>query len=529
MALDFLKSLLSGNTDEVDPQQQELDTVRKLIESNKNDVQAPWERDANDSILKGRLADAQPYPMAPADPMRDQFSALSGILPNTEAIANPNMQYEDSPMDPMGGFKPMQMPSLATKPAAPPRAPATNPPMPQMETKLNEMAAEAPVQPEAAPQEDPMMKMLAEAQEAKRSQNFLTNILEGSDRIGTAIAGQGHLQYEKGKFDNIRKAGEQGVEDVQQKMKLKGDLQDQELKGYNIQKAKQQMSDEKAKSDPNSDVSKMNRASVLDSLKRIGRDDLAAQIKPTMSSKQIEDIFGQYNLQNMVTAHDAQMNRLEMAKARASEKAESNKIKMDAADTKRFDQANKMITASVASSRGAFGKSANILRSAEAIETLVKQQPPGQMDSRQIAEVARSLDAMLSQGSATIAGTQKLIPRSMSGDAAKISEYISNIPRGAGQAKFIERMVDTIIREKELARTQIKRESRKMLSSYADLAKKNPEAWNLMLQQHDLPADVFNLNNAETGGENIGGGAHPQFNVDQNAIDAEIKRRSGGK
>lgn len=476
------------------------------------------------------------YPQSPLDPMKNQTSMLDSMI-SPPGIQKPLYDYTSSPEENMNDGSPLalqvpqtaQPPTIPTPMSIPKPAAAPNPtklsPLPKAPTPEKQPETEPlPAQPEEQPKQDDYLELLKGEQKRRKDQDLLLNLLESGDRIGTAIAGGGHLQYEKGKFDGLRKSNERGVEDIKEQQKFKGDQMDQELKGYNVQKAKQQVMDDKAKSDPNSDISKMNRASVLDSLNRIGRKDLASQITPGMSAKQIEDIFGQYNLQNMVTAHEAQQNRLEMAKMRAGEKAEGTKIKQDAADTKRLDQANKMITASVASSRGAFGKSANILRSAEAIETLVKQQPPGQMDSRQIAEVARSLDAMLSQGSATIAGTQKLIPRSMSGDSAKIQEYIGNIPRGAGQAEFIKRMVETVVREKELARKQIKRESRKMLSSYADIAKKNPEAWNLMLQQHDLPQDVFNLDNEETNTENIGG-EHPQFNVDQDSLQKEMKKR----
>lgn len=469
------------------------------------------------------------YPQSPADPMKNQSSILDSML--SPKGAQPLYDYSSSPQSNMTNGSPLaQQVPLQPNQMAPDRAPANDaapaneaspaPTMPQQaspQPPSPPMPEAMPAQPmPPVPTEDPTMKMLSQAQDNRKNQNMLANMLDAGDRIGTAIAGQGNLTYEKGKYDNLRKIGDQGVEDVLEKQKMKGTLQDQELRGYNIQKAKQQATDDKAKSDPNSDISRMNRASVVDSLNRIGRKDLASQVKPNMSSKQIEDLFGEYNLQNMVTAYDAQQNRLEMAKVKAGDKTAAAQAKMDQKDTERLDKFNKAITSSIASSRGAFGKMANIKRSAEAIEQLSLQNSNGNMDNRQIQELARSLDSMLSQGAATITGSSHLVPRSASGDASKLMEYIGNIPRGAGQQAFVKKMLDTVEREKALATNQIKKESKALLGSGKDLADRHPEAWGMMLKQHGLPEDIFSDDNTDS---------HPQFNVDQGALSAEMKKR----
>lgn len=483
------------------------------------------------------------YPDSPLDPMKNQKSMLDSML-SPSGIQAPLYNYGQSPeeneiqgspmalpvpvsadkMTQMNPIAPPAMPQLDNKmrlPASAPTAPGPQmiPPMPEQPVPTPQ-PMEAPKAPAPA-EPDAYDKMLAD----KRDQMRSLNMLEAADRIGTAIAGEGHLKFEPGKYDNIRKQAEAQSEDFIKGQKYKQEQTkfglDTEKSKLDIEKARGQADDDKAKRDPNSDISKVNRASVIDNLNKIGRKDLAAQVKPNMSSKQLEDIFGQYNLQNMVTNYEAQQTRRDIARAKAGDKADADKNKQDQKDTERLDKANKMITASIASSRGAFGKTANILRSAEAIETLIKQQPMGQMDNRQIQELARSLDAMLSQGAATITGTAHLVPRSMSGDAAKIQEYISSIPRGAGQAAFVKKMADTVAREKDLARRQIGQESRKMLSSYADLAKKHPESWKLMLQQHDLPEDVFNMENPQDNTTT----SHPQFDVDQSALEKEMKKR----
>ena len=158
-------------------------------------------------------------------------------------------------------------------------------------------------------------------------------------------------------------------------------------------------------------------------------------------------------------------------------------------------QVNKLLASEVASSRSTFGQGAKIYRSAEAIETLGTQIPdPNNLDSRQIAEIATNLDAMLRGGSATIGGTNKLIPSTYTGSLAKIEEYLLKIPIGSQQGAFVKRMLETVKREKELAKEQIKRTQKKLLGSYSNLA--DDEAggdsvrWSHLMRVHGLPADI---------------------------------------
>lgn len=493
----------------------DLNFLKNLLQS------LPASGDPTSNMLQASMSSMSPtappeqYPMSPMDPNKDQKTDLNSLLmpkmpelPQAEPAPEPAPE-QAAPAPDISAPKPPMAKTYIPPAMANPSAPQVQEPAP--------MPAPAP----EPPKEENYLDMLGKAQQEKQDQMRNIAMMEAGDRIGTAIAGQGHLQYEPGKFENLKSLASAPVENIMQKQKLKGEQTDQQLKEANVTKAKTQLADDKAKGDPNSDISKVSRAAVVGSLNKIGRKDLANSITPSMSSKQIEDVFGQNNLQNMVTQFDAQQNRKELATIKAGEKAEASKVKADASDTKRLDQANQKITASLASSRSSFGKMANINRSAEAIEALVKQQPLGQMDNRQIQELARSLDAMLSSGAATISGTSHLIPSNMSGDASKIQEYISGRPMGAGQAAFVKKMLDTVVREKQLARKQMKEESAKILSSYSDLAKKpgSADAWKLMLNKHQLPEDIF----ADESDQQDS--SHPQFNVDQDALGAEMKRR----
>ncbi len=151
-----------------------------------------------------------------------------------------------------------------------------------------------------------------------------------------------------------------------------------------------------------------------------------------------------------------------------------------------FTKLEKRLTAETGSSRSAFGKSANVIRSAEAAEALIDQVPNGDLDNRQIKELARSVDSMLSNGAATITGSGGLIPSTASGDAAKIEEYISGLPKGAGQQAFVKRLQDTIRREKQIAGKQINGTQNKVLSAYSHLKKKAPERYDDMMKAYGI-------------------------------------------
>lgn len=300
------------------------------------------------------------------------------------------------------------------------------------------------------------------------------NMLDSASRIGYLLAGQGHIEAPKDQFTGLKELANLPVKDVMTKAEM--------------HKAKQQMDDEKAKSDPNSELSKFTRASAQDALRKIGKSELAGRLG-SMSAKQVEDAVGQYNLNNMYNAYEAQQNRLELAKTRAAEKAEAAKEKMDIKDASRLDQANKMITASMARNNTAFGRSANVIRSAEAIEQLIHG--GADLDQRQIKELAAGLDSMLTSGASTVSGRAGLVPSSASGDIAKIEEYITNQPKGSGQRAFVKKLAETVHREKELAKAQISQESRKMLSSFHDIKQRNPANWGLMLREHNLDPEMF--------------------------------------
>lgn len=187
--------------------------------------------------------------------------------------------------------------------------------------------------------------------------------------------------------------------------------------------------------------------------------------------------------------------REELAKQKREElsiiKQRAQESKDEAKEQKDYAELSKRITGELQRSNTPFGKMVGIIRSAEAIEQLAAGINPNQLDSRQITEIARNLDAMLSSGAATISGMKKLIPESYSKDAASILEYISSRPKGAGQGEFVKRMLETVAREKELAKRQVEKTQGKLLTGYSHLYKKDKDKFNDFLRMNNIPEDIF--------------------------------------
>lgn len=239
---------------------------------------------------------------------------------------------------------------------------------------------------------------------------------------------------------------------------------------------------EQEKNDPASAASVQARQTASAMLKQAGMN---INIPENVSAADLEKRFPQ--LQHMATAHESTETRKliasEGAKNRAATKEEAADVKIQ----KRASDLNSKLVEEMASSRSPLGKAAIRKQNADAIEALINQFPDkGDIDNRQMYEIARSLDSMLSSGAATISGSEHLIPKTWSGDASKIAEYITGIPKGAKQRAFVERTLETIKRERDVAQKQIDTTKNKYLAGFDDVKEKAPKAYNKILETHGL-------------------------------------------
>lgn len=100
------------------------------------------------------------------------------------------------------------------------------------------------------------------------------------------------------------------------------------------------------------------------------------------------------------------------------------------------------------------------------------------LDSRQTEELAIGLNSMLSgsgQGSANQVAA--LVPSTVRGDANKLKEWLTNEPTGSDQQAFVQRMADTVQRERDIAANQVKNVQLARLAAHSGLQQKAPDLY----------------------------------------------------
>jgi hypothetical protein len=108
-------------------------------------------------------------------------------------------------------------------------------------------------------------------------------------------------------------------------------------------------------------------------------------------------------------------------------------------------------------------------------------------DPRQMEELAISTQALLSaSGTPAAEQVKALIPKSALGDVNKFKEWISNNPTGTGQQAFVQRMAETVSREKAIAQGQVQKAQTQRLSAYGKFKDADPDTYNAILNSYGL-------------------------------------------
>ncbi len=266
------------------------------------------------------------------------------------------------------------------------------------------------------------------------------------------------------------------------------------------EKAKIDLSDLQAMSDPSSNASQIYRATAAKIL-GADKDPQRAKMIEGMSGLQLKATLGKDlgSLIEQEANRDLQREqrklineeRMSLAQNQKEAKEEKRQQKLDDNDTKRLDTANKLISSAVASGRGAFGIAAKNLQSIQNVQALLDGQDLDSIDNRQLTETARVLDRVLSQGSPTISGTEHLTPDTARMKIASLMEKYGNRRVGAGAGDFLKTIMHTFDKEQRTAKKQILNAQHELLGSYEDIAKKNPDAWKTLLIRHDIDPSFY--------------------------------------
>lgn len=238
--------------------------------------------------------------------------------------------------------------------------------------------------------------------------------------------------------------------------------------------------EDKIKEDPNSAVSKNYRNMVLQMVPDLAKNPDFAN----MSAKMIGDKLPMIDTMMKAQAQK-DMKELGMQQLKAQKEA-ANTAKMDIDTEKRL----KLLGDDLDPSRfraGNFAVSEQTFNRAEKLQSLASAFKDGNLDSRQVEELAIGLNAMLS-GSNVGAQQQvkALVPHSALGNANKMAEWLLNSPRGLQQQEFVNRILGTVQREKDTAEEQMNRVRFSRIAKYADLENKNPSAFQSILQSNHV-------------------------------------------
>lgn len=326
-----------------------------------------------------------------------------------------------------------------------------------------------------APEVSDFLKQLKEAQAQSKQDTASLNLAKAFDQIAQANARQGTSAVNLSGYEGLEEAAKRPVVDLMQQ--IKGRQEEAQTRALEYKTASEQ-----EMRDPNSNAS----IGVRDTISRLF--GMMNQPVPAglskMSGAQLESIYGKVGLDKMVTHYNDAMLR-QAARAEQKETKRAQQIEKQVID------ANKLITAEIARSNTAFGQMAQKQVAAQAINKLTEGRPLKDLDSREIYEIAKSLDQLLSMRGSTISGTMHLLPQSAMGSLAKATEWLTNNPVSPQMDEFVRKNLKTVKRENELAMEQEKKTAAKLLSGYAHLQNEAPAAWKLMMIQHGLPENPF--------------------------------------
>jgi hypothetical protein len=144
--------------------------------------------------------------------------------------------------------------------------------------------------------------------------------------------------------------------------------------------------------------------------------------------------------------------------------------------------------------RGPMSISKQVIDRADRLRGLdesVKAFQDGNADSRQIEELAIGMNSLLAgANTGAMQQVQALVPKTAVGNAAKLAEWLTNNPTGTKQRAFVERMMNTVRRERQVAENQVQKTRYQRIAQYQDVKDADPEGYAEVLRSWGVePSD----------------------------------------
>jgi hypothetical protein len=297
---------------------------------------------------------------------------------------------------------------------------------------------------------------LSQAQGAKNQKEMIAMLSRGLQQVVGGLS-RGAAKADTESADIMFKNAGSGVQDILTRRDAKQKAIETGIKASDLQNA------EKLR-DPGSAVSEAYR-------------NMALQLNPKLAGMAGFDSMNAAGIKELIPMIDASI-RAELVK----EQRESNRqSKQEDRITKELNTFNRGIDSPYTARSGtALGRAANAIRQAEAIQAFTYSgNDLNKLTSAQINELAAGVDFMI-RGSTAVGSIKKLVPSNINMTASDLMSWVTSEPQGAKQKKFVELLLKSSEREKQVAEHQIKDYQAKWAAQSARNLKGVPEFENAL-------------------------------------------------
>lgn len=342
---------------------------------------------------------------------------------------------------------------------------------------------------------DELQRQQNEANQKKNLITSLGSIADAGDRMPSAYdihvnksnVGTGNSAK---MYDQAAKAVVDPMDQAKQKMALWKDEQMNKMAALNYDSAQKQAKYSDDEHDVNSSDSKLVRSTI----EKLYPGKYTPEQLATITSANRELVYKPLELDaKLREAAEAARYRAEITRQNQFDRNSKNAAERDSKDSQALDRHLSNGWTGRSGQAGAVQAKINAAEAAEALAEQGKHQDGG-LDSRQIEELAQSAARMLGGGASASARVEALVPHTLGGRAQSLAEYISGNPKGANQQAFVDRIVETIQREKALARDQQRQYQIEGLASFNEFKKRNPEQFRAILRSKGITDDMIDEN-----------------------------------
>ncbi len=233
---------------------------------------------------------------------------------------------------------------------------------------------------------------------------------------------------------------------------------------------KMEVGNEEQMNDPNSSISIFAReqAKLKLSASGVKNPELLKKIEG-MTAKQLESVFGkstgtsgliseyQQAMIDVARGKLSNQNRaLDQGDTRIGLAKDKTKKTLDTVLSREGQLLGRSIDSMDKTTRNGLGKAAASMMASTELETLINSKPIDQLDTRDMEEVARIVNNMLTGGGTTAASSiEALVPQTFKGRMAEFLEYITNTPQSVDGQDFIKNYAKLAEKQKAKSMTDI--------------------------------------------------------------------------